>query len=105
MKAIRLIQKDPELLPRPVTPGSQIYESGFWYLPIEQAESLIGCDIFFHEKQKSPSFFGGVIKSCKIQQGSKWEGRVIFEFEALTSHKGKRPKTSEGWNWEMKLED
>jgi hypothetical protein len=105
VKTIHLIQKDTELLPKPVVTGSQTYESGFWMLSIEQAESFIGGNIYFHEKQLSPSFFGGLIKSCWVQQDGKWKDRVVFKFEASASHKGIRPKNPEGWNWVMNFEE
>jgi hypothetical protein len=102
VKAIHLIQKDAKLLPKPVTPGSQIYESGFWWLPIEQAKSFIGGDIYFHEKQKALSFFGGIIQDCWIQQYDG-QDRIVFKFEALVSHKGIRPQNPQAWNWEMNI--
>ena len=105
MKAIHLIQSDAKLAPKPVAPGSHLFESGFWSLSIKQAESLIGGNIFFHEKQLSPSFFGGVITSYRVQQGGEWHGRVIFKFGSLVSHKGIRPKNPQGWNWVMNFEE
>jgi hypothetical protein len=56
MKAIHLIQNNPALVPKQITPGSQTYESGFWWLPIKQAESFVGGDIFF-TKLKNQSRF------------------------------------------------
>jgi hypothetical protein len=105
MKAIHLIQNNPELPPKPISPGSQTYESGFWALPIEQAKSLIGGNIFLHETQLSPSFFGGAIKDCWLQQAGEWKNRVVFKFDALASHKGIRPINPEGWNWVMNFEE
>jgi hypothetical protein len=105
VKAIHLIQKEPKLLPKPIAPGSQIYESGFWSLPIEQAKSLIGRSIYFHEKQLTTSFFGGVIKDCWVQQEGEWKDRVVFRFEASASHKGIRPQNPDGWNWVMNFDE
>jgi hypothetical protein len=105
VKAIHLIQKDPKLLPKPISPGSKIFESGFWKLRIEQTKSLINGDIYFHQKQKEPSFFGGIIKDCRVQTDGEWEGRVIFTFEASSSHRGKRPQKGGGWDWEMNVQD
>ncbi len=105
MKAIHVIQKDAELLPKPIKPKSQTYESGFWAIPIERAKKFIGGNIFFHEKQISPSFFGGVIKDCWVQQDGEWKGRVVFKFDASGSLRGKRPKNPDGWNWVMNFEE
>jgi hypothetical protein len=105
VKAIHLIQNNSELLPKPVAPGSQTFESGFWALPIEKAKAFIGGSIFFHERQISPSFFGGIIKDCWVQQDGEWKGRVVFKFDASASHKGIRPKNPDGWNWVMNFDE
>jgi hypothetical protein len=97
MKAIHLIQNNSELCPKPITPGSQTYESGFWWLPIERARFFIDGDIFFYENKRSESFFGGVIKNCHNEQHNG-QDRVVFTFEALPSYKGKRPANPEGWD-------
>ena len=107
MKAIHLIQNNPELRPKPITPGSQTYESGFWAFTIEQANTFKDGNIYFHETQRSPSFFGGVIKDCWVQQYNG-QDRVVFKFEALASHKGMRPKNPDGWeggNWVINFEE
>ena len=107
MKAIHLIQNNPGLRPKPITHGSQIYESGYWWLPIERATSFIGENIFFYDNQLSESFFGGVIKDCWVQEYNG-QDRVVFKFEVLASHKGKRPANPKGWdggNWVINLEE
>jgi hypothetical protein len=107
MKALHLIQNNPELRPKPIAPGSQIYESGFWWLPIERAKLFIDGNIFFYDNKLSESFFGGVIKDCWVQKYNE-QDRVIFKFEALASHKGKRPANPEGWddgNWVINFEE
>jgi len=107
MKAIHLIQNNPELRPKPVAPGSQTYESGFWWLSIERAKSFKGENIFFYDNKLSESFFGGVIKDCWVQQYNG-QDRVVFKFEASASHKGIRPKNPEGWeggNWVINFEE
>ena|ERR1017187_4806357 len=105
MKSIHLIQYDPELRPKPIAPGSQTHESGFWLFTIEQANTFKDGNIYFHETQRSPSFFGGVIKDCWVQQGGKWNGRIVFKFDALDSHKGILPKNPDGWDRWMNVEE
>jgi len=107
MKSIHLIQydRDLELRPKPIAPGSQTYESGFWAFTIELANSFKNGNIYFHLDQESPSHLGGVIKDCWVQQGGKWKGRVVFKFEALDSHKGILPKNPGGWDRWMNLEE
>jgi hypothetical protein len=104
VKAIHLIQKDSNLLPKPSAPGSHIFESGFWYIDLEKAKKLIGKDIYFHEKQISPSFFGGVIKDCRVEQ-YEGQARVVFQFEVKVSHRGIRPQNPDGWNRVMNFDE
>ena len=104
MKSIHLIQKDNALLPKPIAPGSPIFESGFWHIDIEKAKTLLGKDIYFHEKQISPSFFGGIIKDCRVEQ-YEGQNRVVFQFEAKASHRGVRPTNLDGWNWVMNFDE
>ncbi|MFA5689345.1 MAG: hypothetical protein WC959_09405 [Kiritimatiellales bacterium] len=102
MKAIHLIQKDPKLRPCPVEKGSSTYKSGFWNISIGRAPEFIGADIYFHEQQMEPSFFGGKIVSFEIKENDPWAGRIIFILESLRDHKG--VKTSRGgWSMEMKI--
>jgi hypothetical protein len=106
MKAIHLIQyqDNPELRPKLIAPDSQTYESGFWSFTIEQANAFKGGNIYFHQTQTSPSFLGGVIKYCKVQQYHA-QNRVVFIFEALASHEGILPKNPDGWDRWMNLEE
>jgi hypothetical protein len=106
MKSIHLIQydRDPELQPKPIAPGSQTYESGFWSFTIEQANTFKYGNIYFHRKQKSPSFLGGVIKDCWIEQ-YQGQDRVVFKFESSSSHEGILPKNPDGWDRWMNLEE
>ena len=81
MKArIHLIERDGRLVP--VEPGSKEYESGFWVVAEETARRLVGGEILFHKAQAKPAFFGGVIKSYRIQSDGEWKGRIIFRFLA-----------------------
>ncbi len=99
---IHLIQIDPGLLPWPVDIGQDIYESGYWDLSLAKANHLVGQDIYFHERQDAPSFFGGIIQSFKISNNAPWRGRVIFTFKALQDHKNIKTNRA-GWSMEMKI--
>jgi hypothetical protein len=104
MKAIHLIQKDPDLRPWPSAEGPPQYESGYWDLAKDRAESLVGGDIYFYEKRSKPSFFGGVIESFRIMDKDPWKGRIIFILRSLRGHKEQRTSKA-GWSMEMKIED
>ncbi len=102
MKAIHLIQKDAKLAPSPVEKGSNIYESGYWSLTPGRAKEAIGAEIYFHESQASPSFFGGIIKDCRIKDDEPWKDRIIFKLEANREFKNVETDRS-GWAMEMKM--
>ena len=106
MKSIHLIQydPDPELRPKLIAPDSQTYKSGYWWITIEQANSFKNGNIYFHQEQKSPSFLGGVIKDCWVEQ-YKGQDRVVFKFESSSSHEGILPKNPDGWNRWMNVEE
>ena len=80
-----------------------IYDSGNWNVTPHQAEELIGGDIYFHKKQKEPSFFGGKILGYRIHQSDdQLNGRVIFRFEYSRSHKEVLAGEG-GWSYEKKV--
>ena len=59
MAAIHLIERE-NFISR-VTGSQTEYESGYWALSENQARELVGANIYFHERQVEPSFYGGVI--------------------------------------------
>lgn len=80
-----------------------IFESGNWKVTPQQAEGLIGGDIYFHKKQKEPSFYGGKILGYRIYESDdELNGRIIFRFEYSRSHKGVLAG-DEGWSYEKKI--
>jgi hypothetical protein len=67
---------------RPVSKGSNEWESGNWDVSQAKAASLVGKRIYFHEKQAEPSYFGGVIVSFQVLPANHSEspGRIVFTF-------------------------
>jgi hypothetical protein len=55
--------------------GMGEWESGNWRVKPEKAKALIGKRIYFHEKQKEPSYSGGIIKAFRE---SKTPDRIVF---------------------------
>jgi hypothetical protein len=104
MKEIHFVQNDPELRPWPKNKGSTEYESGFWSIPYHRAQESIGAAIYFHEKQASPSFFGGIITGIRVNEDLPWIGRIIFSFQALKGFKG-NITSRHGWSMEKKIVD
>jgi len=79
-----------------------VLESGSWAVTPETAEALVGGDIYFHKKQKEPSFFGGKILGYKLETEREYMGRIIFRFEYTPEHKNV-PAGSGGWSNEKKI--
>jgi len=79
------------------------WESGYWSLTPSRANQLIGDHIYFHEGQKEPSFYGGIILSCRVQPDGEYAGRIIFRFRYDPEHRGVRTH-GPGWGNEMRIE-
>jgi len=77
MSAIHLIERE-NLFSR--VAGTSEYESGYWALSENEAQALIGGNIFFHEKQLEPSYYGGAIVGFRVQRGEPYDGRIDFRF-------------------------
>jgi hypothetical protein len=98
-RKIHLIEK--RNLIKPI--GNNVYESKYWDVSIQQADELIGGDIYFHRKQKEPSFYGGKIIGYRIhEEEGEFKGRIIFHFEYSHSHRGVLAGNG-GWSYEKKI--
>ena len=97
-KRIHLIERDDRI----TKVDGQVWESGFWVVSESNIQKLIGGSIFFHKKQKEPSFFGGIILDYRIQEEGQFTGRVIFKFEYQTDHRGVKAEPR-GWSQEKKI--
>jgi hypothetical protein len=81
----------------------QISESGFWAIPSESAQVLVGGDIYFHKRQKEPSFYGGKILGYRIHnEDDEYRGRIIFRFEYSAKHRNVSAGIG-GWSYEKKI--
>ncbi len=81
----------------------QIFESGFWAVPLYTAQSLLDGDIYFHKKQKETSFFGGKILGYRIhEEDDEYHRRIIFRFEYSAEHKNVSSGDG-GWSKEKKI--
>ena len=101
MSAIHLIKKSEAGLPLIMrVPGeANTYSSGFWTLSMETARSLVAGQIYFHERQRDPSFHGGRIVEAERAPDSE---KIVFKFVFSPDHRGIRT-TADGWAQEMKL--
>lgn len=80
----------------------QLWESGHWALPEEQAKQLTGGSILFHKKKAAPSFFGGTIAGYRIEPKGSQKGRVIFTFKFMADHRNV-VSDNRGWSKDVKV--
>jgi len=104
MPAIHLIKKSVRGLP-PITPvagEANTYTSGFWTLSEETARSLMHGRIYFHERQREPSFYGGEIVGIERVTEGEYQDKIVFRF-VFSANCRDVLTTQEGWAQEMKL--
>lgn len=77
-------------------------ESGFWAVTSELASALVGGHIYFHKKQKEPSFFGGKIIGYRVETTGEHIGRVVFRFKSTREHRNVSAGSG-GWSYEKKI--
>ena len=67
-----------------------VWCSGYWDMPLDQAETLIGGMLFLHETKAKPSRFGGRVLSVKPEDRPEFQNRnrVIFKVQALPEGRG-----------------
>ena len=97
---IHLIEKYGRM--RRVSDTERKWQSGYWTVAKETAESLVGGDIYLHSTQSKPSKFGGVIESYRIEQSPEFQGKIVFTFLAGMEHKS-ISTSKEGWGNEKKI--
>ena len=104
MSAIHLIKKTEAGLPPivPVQGEANIHTSGYWTLSEETARSLIGGEIYFHERQREPSFYGGRIIDARREDGGDYQDKIVFKFMFFADCRGVRTD-ADGWSQEMKI--
>lgn len=95
MKILHVINKQSSDGPglrnlRPPEQGEDLWTSGYWDIPLEDAETLVGGNLYLHETKSRPSRFGGrVIAVEEVEcDGFARAKRVIFKILALPEARG-----------------
>jgi hypothetical protein len=81
------------------------WESGYWVVSTATADRLVGGYLYLHERQNSPSHFGGVILGWRVvddQSQPDIHGRLVFLIRATVAHRGIKAG-DEGWGNEKKI--
>lgn len=104
MPSLHLIQNqtDPKLLPRPETPGSDQWTSGFWSLSETTVRALIGGRVYFHKAKAKSAFLGGELLDYRVSGEPPYAGRIILIFRPDPMAKGVTTDLA-GWGMEKKI--
>ena len=79
------------------------WECGWWSVDETKAEQLIGHEIYFHKKRTEPSFYGGTIRSYRVDDHEgQYQGKTIFRFEYSQECRNILAGRT-GWSKEMKI--
>ena len=78
------------------------WESGGWNIDERKAQKLVGGVIYFHKKRFEPSFFGGSIVDCRVDQSPQYQGKVIFTFQFKANCRNVNTD-NHGWSKRMKI--
>ena len=80
-----------------------VLESWCWDVTPKTAQALVGGGIYFHKKQKEPSYYGGKILSYRIHDGDDdCRGRIIFTFKYSREYKNISAGDG-GWSYQKKI--
>jgi hypothetical protein len=68
------------------------YLSGYWDIPIAEAQTLVGGMLYLHETKAKPSRFGGKVLSVEQVRTEEFahKDRVVFKISSLPEGKGAR---------------
>jgi hypothetical protein len=78
------------------------WESGFWAVPEETAQKLIGSVLYLHRGKLQASHFGGTIIDFRIEEAGPHAGRVVFKLRADADRKGMKTD-AKGWSKDFKI--
>ena len=97
MKVLHVINKQsddgPGLRHLWPAPGEKdVFHSGYWDLPLAEAETLIGGMLYLHETKAKPSRFGGRVLSVEQREMNEFARpmRVVFKVESLREGRGQK---------------
>jgi len=96
---IHLVEKEDRF----VKIENKMWQSGLWPVAEEDAMNLVGEKIYFHRKKSEPSFYGGTIRSIRVEEEEPHRGSVFFEFDYGADTRGVKTD-SKGWTGDVKIE-
>ena len=97
MRVLHLINKQSDQGPGlrnlwRVVEEKDTYLSGYWDIPLSDAQTLVGGMLFFHEAKAKPSRFGGKVLSVEQVRTDEFahKDRIVFKILSLPQGRGER---------------
>jgi hypothetical protein len=87
---------------RKVDKSKYEWESGYWPLPENIAQKLVGSVLYLHRTKLQSTHFGGDILDYRIEQSGPEAGRVVFKLRAKADCKGVKID-GKGWSKDCKI--
>jgi hypothetical protein len=98
---LHLVCKD-RLSIRRIAGTADTYETGDWVMASATADQCVGGSLFLHDRQRSPSYHGGLVLRWYSVGGDRQSMRVVFVYRHLSGHSNVFAGL-DGWSQEMKL--
>ena len=100
MTAIHFIERANNV--RKIDSRKNEWESGFWPIPEEKAQKLVGATLYLHRSKHQKSHFGGEILSYRIEEAGPSAGTVVFIVRAALDCKDVKTD-AKGWAKDHKI--
>ena len=100
MTAIHFIERTDNV--RKTDRQKNEWESGFWPVPEETAQKLIGAALYLHRSKNQLSHFGGSILSYRMVETGPSAGSVVFIVRATADSKDVKVDPR-GWTKDCKI--
>jgi len=98
--AIHLVERTDNV--RKTEKTKNEWESGYWAVPEETAQKLIGSVLYLHRAKLHASHFGGTILGYRVEESGPEAGRVVFKLRADADRKGVKTD-GKGWSKDYKI--
>jgi len=100
MAVVHFVERSDNV--RKIDKSRNEWESGYWPLPENIAQKLVGSVLYLHRTKLQPSHFGGSILAYRVEQSGSQAGRVVFKLRADADCKGVKTD-GKGWSKDHKI--
>lgn len=100
MTAVHFIERTDKV--RKTDRQKNEWETGYWVMPEETAQKLVGASLHLHRSKNQPSHFGGRILSYRVEETGPTAGTIVFIVRANVDCKDVKTD-SKGWSKDQKI--